>query len=429
MSSRRPSDLWFGAMLRWERLAHVCPDLKKQMEEDLVAASHQVAELSAIQKQGAVALLGAAYQAFGFNILGPLGRRMLGLHLVSRCGVSSEVSSLWLESVAFNLLEDLNVLQVVCGEPDWNLVDQSLATDVWQRVFCSDEQEGDLLGLDVFEPEAMITLRQQAAAALRSMRNGEAPGASGMAAGTGGTGGTGRGEWLQVMHETFSRVAQSAAANPLCLLSWRIQGVSQIQETRHEVKFIVRSPDSMGVDDGRPSGLAGALAWLLISLSPCQTSSARSQDLESPLPWSALKLRLQADVARGHFADVGFDLPRLAADDGMQAKQDPRRAMSLSEVVMTARSLGLVFEIFPRPGKPAYGLTSAGLRILAPFEGLLQEWLGELPPEVRSAEPSRRSAGQKAMGQAAQVSRSKEEALGRRRTKASKPSALLRKVG
>lgn len=447
MSNRRPSDLWFGAMLRWERLANVCPELRKQMESDLLAVSHPLTELSSIQTHGAVVLLGAAYQAFGFNVLGPLGRQLLGIHFSSRCGIPVQVSSPWLESVAFNLLEDLNVLQVVCGEPDWKLVDLGLATDLWQRVFCSDEQEGDLLGLDVFESQSLAALRQQAAGALRAMRSGGDPGPSAMGAGAGGVGRT---EWPQVMHETFRRVALSAAANPLRLLSWRIQGVSQIQETRHEVKFILRSPDATGVDDVGPSGLAGALAWLLISLSPCHPRTGRPQEqLESPLPWSGLKLCLQADVARGHFAAAGFDLPHVAADDDRQFKQDPRNPRtgacdplkghdprhtpSLGEVVMTARNLGLIFEIYPRPGKPAYGLTSAGMRILAPFEGLLREWLGDLTRGPGADEPSQRAVEEhkvvpkKTPKKTAQPSRTHGEAAARR-PKASKTSALLRKV-
>ncbi len=359
----------FGCLLRWDKVAQQSPAIAEQLLSEMMALWPLANDLAPLQRSASVALVTASYQSFGFAIFGPLGRSLLGHHLESQFGVARHFSGPWLEAMAFSILEDLNVLQVVSGEPDWHAVDQAFAGDLWRRIFCSDGSEVALLGLDCIENVYLGLLRGYAAAAVKEMRADSEP-----ASRPGGHGILPH-DLAPALVSAFKLTVTSARNNPLCLLLWRIEGFSRMQETRHELKFLIREEQAMVPE------LAGALAWLILVLSPLQGTDGGAIFPEGPLDKATLQKLLHTQQS-SHL--LGFGGIVAPVQNKHRSAQRGTVGWSLDAVIGAAREMGLVFEVKPLPHKPEYGLTAAGLRILSPFLEIIGDWMQQVSGSMES---------------------------------------------
>jgi hypothetical protein len=357
--SSKESDYFFSRLLRWEKTASLNSAFCALLEQDFRAAfsstkTHPVQELTAMS------LAGAAYQHFGFPVFGPIGRAMVSTQIASLSGLSTSSVAQWLELVAYSLLEDLNVLQVVTGEPDWLQVDLSFSMELWKRLFCSDENESSSLGLDCLDGDEISRLRKLAVKAVSLM------GKSGIEEDKKTA--TPLPNDLGDAHlRTFKTVAASAAGNPIMLLLWRIEVFSLLKETRHEYKFRVK------VDSEQLLPMLSALAGVLMVLSPVASNAGVPLFPESPLTQEEIE----------HYLGV-HQSPRLAkVRDPLETPYigvlkdwigDDCRD-KIDQVLALGCSYGLIFSISIRPGKPAYGLTAKGSQTLTPFLAILGELL------------------------------------------------------
>ncbi len=320
-----------------------------------------------------MSLAGAAYQHFGFPVFGPIGRSLVSAQIASLSGLSVSSIAQWLELVAYSLLEDLNVLQVVSGEPDWLQVDLSFSMELWKRLFCSDENESSSLGLDCLDGDEISRLRKLAVKAVSLM---------------GKSGGEDEKKTAVPLPNdlgdahlrTFKTVAASAAGNPIMLLLWRIEVFSLLKETRHEYKFRVK------VDSDQLLPMLSALAGVLMVLSPVASNTGVPLFPESPLTQEEIE----------HYLGI-HQSPRLAKlRDSLETPyigvlkdwigNDCRD--KIDQVLALGCSYGLMFSISIRPGKQAYGLTAKGSQTLTPFLAILGELLCP-PSEPRGMPESR----------------------------------------
>ncbi len=351
-------------ILRWERMARLSPVFWEQLDQELALSCGPDHSLSLLDRHAAVALVGAAYQSFGFGVLGPLGRLFVAEHLKNLIDLPAKVTSVWLDAIAFSLLEDLNVLQVVKGEPNWEHVNKNFASDIWRRIFCSDDAENGMMGLDILGDNALARMRSLASLALSSACTADArpeinPALSELPL-----------DWPEDLFDAFRETLQTARTMPFQLILWRISGFSQLHETRHEQKFLLRSDES-GL-------LTQSLAWLLMTLFPLSIEC--NTKIKDP-PFSLVDLRkaLRRDRQNTLWTQLGLALPLYIAPQGNDLRsEDP----ILESTIGAAQSMGLVFAVLPKPNKPHYGLTSAGRRVLLPFKTLLEEGLRQAPQTV-----------------------------------------------
>lgn len=362
MVSSKENDYFFSRLLRWEKTASLNAAFCALLEQDFRVAFSAVKTHPA-QELTAMSLIGAAYQHFGFVVFGPLGRVLAGTQIASLSGLDASAITQWLELVAYNLLEDLNVLQVVSGEPDWGQVDLSLSMELWKRLFCSDENEASSLGLDCLDDQEIARLRKLALKAVSLMGSGKAE----------------EGEQAEVLMpldlceshvRTFRTIAASAAGNPIMLLLWRIEVFSLLKETRHEHKFRLK----VEADNLLP--MLTALAGVLMVLSPVAVEAGAPLFPESPLSIEEIEYQLGIrKLRRSASAPVVGELPHMK----VLRQWIGNGSRNIDEVLSLGCSYGLIFAVSLRPRKTAYGLTVKGSQTLAPFITILGELLCPSP--------------------------------------------------
>lgn len=332
-----------------------------------------------LQKQYIITETSYAYQHFGFSLFGPSARQFLAERLSICSGVSIEHLSIWMELLAFTLLEDFNVLKVVTGEPDWDSVDAEFFADFSRRVLCSELGEKSELGLDAWfdgfvdelcskSSEWLARLQTESVASvIEDVRFcvAERPCAE---------------LFVRGMLESMREVAD----HPLQILVWRIQFFTTFSDIRQEAKFFMRGNSA----ESQVSALQ--MAALLSLLLPHVSKEGESLLPPSPLMISQICTVLEDDYSSRFFDARLFRNWLTISPANLQ--------MELGFLAQKAVEAGLLFEVAITKKRKAYGLTLAAMRILSPFRdaitsAILREPVTagsdfEMPTETVSNQPS-----------------------------------------
>ncbi len=333
-------------------------------------------KLSPLQCRTSVVWVGAAYRHFGFALFSPLGRHLLGRQLQSFSGADGSLLCDWLDAVCFGLLEDFNLMKIVTGEPDWDGLDRELALEIWKRLFCSDESESELLGLDLLDERIIQTLRQVSSECVSDLVRGQVsdlPRALPDHVPS---------DFIEALPGCVERISFDS----LCLFLWRIECFSQFNETRQEFKFVYREGGQV-----EESALY-RVAALLVVLGDIRTEKGEPLFLESPAPNGLLEKVLLGKDAKTQSLVRGSVVAVLLGSD----PQNIRKALEL------ALQMGLLFTVKPTSRRQEYGLTALGRKILHPYRGLVRE-------AVLGGESEEPQSGQLPECEAPKMSRSAEE--------------------
>jgi hypothetical protein len=312
-------------------------------------------------------VLSSAYLRFGFSSLGPAGRRMLARGLEELVGIPFQMLSDWIECVSYSILEDLNVLHVIDGTPDWSGVDHDFARILWKAFLCSSSDETAALGLSLFSG-ADVTLMREAAQQNIALLLAQPLDFKVEFAGADRLGSS----FSSAFHDCMAQ----AAADHLVLLLWRIEAYACFagRSGRPGRPKQSRSPDLDQNSDG------------LFLLRGCPGHAAEAADLLSGL---AAVLVVLADLRWDHGGPLILEAPASlrAVVRAVKKMFNSRRPEGLTDLlrkwigslesvpehVERGLAAGLLYEVRPVQGPPAYGLSSFGLRVLEPFQPILDE--------------------------------------------------------
>lgn len=335
------------------------------------------ARAGALVERACCTVVSAAYLRFGFSVLGPAGRFLLARGLEELSGVPARVLMDWLESVSFSILEDMNVLHVVEGAPDWSEVDHSFARSLWKAFLCSSADESQLLGLSLFASADVGFMREAAqqniALLLRDRDHFSVNFVS-------------TNEFDPVFATAFRECMSEAASDHLVLLLWRIESYASFggrsepsgvcgssslpfkQGALSSGLFLMRDP-SWGGASPQLEQLTG-MAAVLALLSDLRLENGSPVFLESPASLKSL-----GQIVRGKLRCFAHP-DSLGLLQGWLGELD-----SLPQQIERGLASGLLYEVRPAQGPPAYGLSSFGLRVLEPFRDLLSDLF--IDPDLR----------------------------------------------
>ncbi len=289
-----------------------------------------------------------AYQHFGFSLFGPSARLFLAERLSICAGVSFEHLGVWMELLAYTLLEDFNVLKVVTGEPDWSTVDAAFFADFSRRVLCSELGEKSELGLDAWsegfvdemcaKSSLWLTRLQTESVAdvLEDVRNCVA-----------------RRPFADLLVCGMAESMREVAEHSLQILVWRIQFFTTFSDIRQEAKFFMRG-------NSVESQFSALQMAALLSLLLPHISEAG----ELLLPPSPLTVSQICTVLKDSYIPQYFDAALFRNWLAIDQENLPKELGFLAQKGVEAN---LLFEVPITRKSKAYGLSLAAMRILAPF--------------------------------------------------------------
>lgn len=365
------------SILETQTSAHTALTALMKCEFQRLAADYRAGVLV---ERACCTVVSAAYLKFGFSVLGPVGRWMLSRGLEELSGVPSDVLMGWLESVAYSILEDMNVLQVVNGTPDWGEVDHSFVRNLWKAFLCSSADESQLLGLSLFASADAAFMRETAQQNIALLLRDRECFFVNVSVSD---------EFDPVFEITFRECMSEAASDHLVLLLWRIESYATFVGCSNRA--------GVGGRGSLPFKQDATGSGLFLMRDPCAGST--SSELQN-LTGMAAVLVLLSDLCLENGAPVFMNSPatQKTLDQILRGKvrccAHPEslsllrgwlgELSSLPEHIERGLASGLLYEVRTAQNQSSFGVSSIGLRVLEPFrdlfigpESLLQtgEWI------------------------------------------------------
>jgi len=256
--------------------------------------------------------------------------------------------SVWMELLAYTLLEDFNVLKVVTGEPDWDSVDAAFFADFSRRVLCSELGEKSDLGLDAWSDGFVDEMCAKSSLWLTRLQVESVADVLEDVKST-----VAKRPFAELLVRGMAETMREVAAHSLQILVWRIQFFTTFSDIRQEAKFFMRGNSV----ESQFSALQ--MAALLSLLLPHVSDDGVALLPPSPLTVSQMCMVLRDSSVSEHF-DAALFRNWLAIEQEDLPKD-------LGFLVQKAVEAGLLFEVPITKKNKAYGLSLAAMRILSPF--------------------------------------------------------------
>ncbi len=345
----------FKALACHEMSVNSQSDLSFLLRETVSESTGNLVLAGDLQKHYLVTEVLYAYRHLGFLCFGPAARTLLGNHLARMSGLTAVDVEFWLESSCYRLLENFNILRVLVGEPNWELVDQQFFRDFVRRLFCSEISEFDELGLGCWDPELLGLIKSSLSMGLGEAKSKPFQNPTRI-----------QSELSHIpfqvqLAETISDCFAQIDENPLRFFAWRLQAFVAATGAHPVPQVLIRLEESTA--EKRSFRLAALLSLFLPHQSP------QGHFL---LPESPLRLSQIFGIFKRNGVHADFDCTAIR---NWLDPQGNTLENELSKTLEEAISLGLLFQIPVTKQVQGFGLTTAGLKIAYPFHSAITQAL------------------------------------------------------
>lgn len=310
--------------------------------------------LGEIQRDYLLAESSLLYQHYGLAMFSEAARSMIEPEMARRAGLPRTVISRWIAAVFDVIYEDLHILKVLSGEPEWTDLDRDFSLDVFARIACLSTSEEHALGLSPLNPDMVNALSRAFGHWLEIQnenRDSKLPAAIATAVSSL--------PHPKLFAEAAIATLNAVARDPLQILTWRVRFHVSFSDHRIESKIILRQRGE-GIDRETLR-----LSALLATLLPHQAKSGQYLLPESPVSRS----QVEEILCKG-YVPAGFDTMLFRNWLGGWLSTE-----ELTQLIELGKETGFILELPIRKKKFGVALSLAALRVLSPYHSTISSLL------------------------------------------------------